>query len=182
MVFNSDSDPVFKVVAADCTQLDYHPIYMSAGESYEVGMNTAPGIKADSWYEASTLPFFMTSNSAVQAMDAAVNKYYPGLVDKPRRVDRRKSTEAWASGLLLADAVKAGGLTSTGTPTSAEIVQGLGTLKDDTLEGLSPGVTFVAGKINPQDCWFIFKVVNGTPSMVNGGTPTCDAAIGTASS
>jgi branched-chain amino acid transport system substrate-binding protein len=136
-------------------------------------MLTTNGVKDNSWYESNDLPFFVTSNAAIQAMDAAVNKYYPGLVNKPILWSGVTSNEVWASGLLLMDAVKAGGLGSGDTPSAAEIVKGLESLKGDTLQGLAPPLTFVAGQPNPVHCWFTFRVQNGVPSMVNGGNVTC---------
>ncbi len=172
-ILNGDVDTVFKRVAADCSQQGYHPTYVSSGESYDVTMNSATGLKDDTWYESNDLPFF-ADNTAIKAMDAAVNKYYPGLVDKPNVWTGGGSDEIWASGVLLQDAVKSGGLRSTDTPTAGEIIQGLDSLKADTLEGLAPPLTFVAGQPHPIHCWFTFRVQNGTPSVVDGSNVTCE--------
>jgi branched-chain amino acid transport system substrate-binding protein len=169
---NGDADFVFKKIAADCTRQGYNPHWISSGEAYDVTMASAPGLKENSWYEGNDLPFFVNT-PAVNAMNAAVNKYYPGLVNAPNIWTGGASTEVWASGILLEDAVKAGGLGPTGTPTAAEIIKGLQSLKGDTLQGLSPPLTFTAGQPHPIDCWFTFRVQNGTPSMTNSGKPTC---------
>lgn len=172
-ILNGDVDPVFKRAAANCSQQGYHPIYISSGESYDVSMNTATGLAQNTWYESNDLPFWV-KNPATEAMNAAVNKYYPGLVDKPTSWSGGTSVETWAAGVLLDDAVKAGGLQPGGTPTSAEITRGLSTVKNDTLGGLTPPLTFVSGQPHPVHCWFTFRVQNGTPSMTNGGKVTCE--------
>jgi branched-chain amino acid transport system substrate-binding protein len=172
-LLNGDADIVYERVATDCSRQGYHPTYISSGESFDPSMLTTPGVKDNSWYESNNLPFFDSSNPQIQAMDAAVNKYYPGLVNKPILWSGDTSSEVWASGLLLMDAVKAGGLGPSDTPSAAEIVKGLQSLKGDTLQGLAPPLTFVAGQPNPVHCWFTFRVQNGVPSMVNGGQVTC---------
>lgn len=172
-ILNGDVDSVFKRVAANCNQQGYHPIYVSAGESYDVSMNTATGITDNSWYEGNDLPFF-AANAQVTAMNAAVNKYFPGLVNKPDEWTGGSSVEMWASGLLLEQAVKAGGLGASGTPTAQEIIQGLASINNDTLDGLAPPLTFTSGQPHPIHCWFTFRVQHGTPSMVNGGRTTCE--------
>lgn len=171
-IMNGDADQVFERAASNCSQQGYHPIYVSSGESYEPSMLTATGVKDNAWYQSNNLPQF-AANPAVKAMIAAVNKYDPGLVGKPNLWSGGASTMMWASGLLLEDAVKAGGLAPTGTPSAAEVVSGLAALKGDTLDGLAPPLTFVAGQPHPVHCWFTFRVQNGKPTIEDGGKVSC---------
>lgn len=170
-LMNGDVDPVFERVATDCTRQGYHPIYISSGATFDKTMTTTPGVMSNSWYESDDLPFF-ADTPAVNAMNAAVDKYYPGLRSS-KYWTGGVSVEPWASGILLADAVKAGGIGPSDTPTSAAIVKGLESLKGDNLQGTAPPLTFAAGKPHPVDCWFTFQVKNGTPSMTNNSKVTC---------
>jgi len=102
-----------------------------------------------------------------------VDKYYPGLRSNENSWSQL-AAEAWASGILLDNAVKASHLTPSGTPSPAGIVKGLESLKNDTLGGMAPPLTFKAGKDHSVDCWFIGRVVNGVPKVVNGGAVTCE--------
>ena len=136
-------------------------------------MESDPVLRNNAWYESNDIPWFDTSVPAIQQMTAAVTKYYPGMVNKPFVWSGGSNVYQWASGILLSDAVKAGGLTASGTPSAAEIVTGLNSLKGDTLQGLSPPLTFVAGQPHTVDCWFTFKVENGVPSMANNSQMTC---------
>jgi branched-chain amino acid transport system substrate-binding protein len=122
--------------------------------------------------EFNDLPFFATTSN-VQAMDAALDKYYPGLRTNAN-IFSALAAYSWPSGLLLEDAVKAGGLTPTATPSSAEIVTGLESLKGDTLDGWAPPLTFAAGQPHPVDCWFTGRVQNGVPVLANNGQVTCE--------
>ncbi len=171
-LLNGDVDPVFERVAENCTTQGFHPLYISSGASFSTSMTSTPGIKTNSWYEANDLPFF-ANNPAVNAMNAAVNKYEPGT-SSSQFWSGGASVEPWASGLLLEDAVKAGGIGPSATPTAAAIVNGLQSLKGDTLQGTAPPLTFIAGHPHPVDCWFTFQVKNGVPAMSNGSKPTCE--------
>jgi branched-chain amino acid transport system substrate-binding protein len=111
-------------------------------------------------------------------MNAAINTYYPGL-ENNANVWSGSSPLAWPSGVLLEDAVKAGGLGANDSPSAAEIVKGLESLKGDTLQGMSPPLSFASGKPHPVDCWFTSRVVNGQPQLVNSGKPTCSAGPST---
>jgi branched-chain amino acid transport system substrate-binding protein len=172
-LLNGDVDPVFERVAENCTTQGFHPIYISSGASYSNSMDSTPGIKDNSWYEANDLPFF-ANNPAVNQMNAAVNKYFPGL-ESSEYWSGGASVEPWASGILLEDAVKAGGIGPSTTPTAAAIVEGLESLKGDTLDGTAPPLTFTAGQPHPVDCWFTFQVKNGIPAMTNNSQPTCES-------
>ena len=102
-----------------------------------------------------------------------VDKYYPGLRNNATAWGESDAM-AWVSGLLLEDGIKAGGLTASATPTAAEILSGLNSLKGDSLNGMAPPLTFTAGKPHPLDCWFTTRLKNGVPSLVNGGKVTCE--------
>ncbi len=173
-----DASPPIARVGQDCDRQGYDPIYLTEGEGFYPVLFTAPGIKKNLWSEYNDLPYWVTSNPSVQAMDAAVDKYYPGLRNNVNEWNEG-AAEGWPSGLLLEDAVKAGGLTASDTPSAAEVVKGLESLKGDTLDGWAPPLTYAAGKTHSIDCWFTARVQNGTPSLENGGKVSCSS--GTAS-
>ncbi len=158
-------------VAADCLVQNYHPIYFGGGVGWSLIYVTSKGVNENFWAEVPALPF-NESTPSTEAMNAAVDKYYPGLRSNPNAWSEL-SALSWPSGLLLADAVKAGGLGQGDAPSSAEIVKGLQSLKGDTLQGWSPPLTFTAGQPHPVDCWFTAVVRNGSLSMANGGKYTC---------
>ncbi len=161
-------------VAKDCDTQGYDPTYVIGGGSFGTLWETTPGLKNDTWSYDPNLPYWVNS-PANNAMNAAINKYYPGL-ENNANIWSGSSPIAWTSGLLLADAVKAGGLGPNDTPSAAEIVKGLESLKGDTLQGQSPPLTFAAGKAHPIDCWFTSQVSNGHPQMINNGKLTCSSA------
>jgi branched-chain amino acid transport system substrate-binding protein len=165
--------PVQVTVAENCGQVNFHPIYSGGGESYGPAIGASSAESRN--YQASfpVIPLF-ANTPGVQQMNAALDKYYPGLRANYQTTNFTELVVyAWVGGLLLADAVKAGGLTPTGTPSAAEIVKGLDSLKGDTLGGMAPPLTFTAGQTHGIACYLVGKIVNGVPSMGNNGHAIC---------
>jgi branched-chain amino acid transport system substrate-binding protein len=170
-LFIADIQQPLERVGEDCSRQNYDPIYVSEGTGFGMGQASSPGIEKNLWSEYSNLPFWVNT-PAVQSMNAALDKYYPGLRTN-QALFSETSAESWPAGLLLADAVKSGNLGTSGTPSAAEIVSGLESLHGDTLDGWSPPLTFPAGQPHSIDCWFIGHVSNGVPSLVNNGKAFC---------
>jgi branched-chain amino acid transport system substrate-binding protein len=169
-----DATSIIARVATDCDRQGYDPTYVIGGGSYGSLFETTPGLKKSSWSYYPNLPYWLKT-PAVQAMNTAVDKYYPG-VRQNASIWSGTSPLAWPAGLLLEDAVKAGGLGPSDTPSAAEIIKGLQSLKGDTLDGWSPPLTFAAGKPHPVNCWFTGRVIDGVPQLVNNGQLTCGGA------
>jgi branched-chain amino acid transport system substrate-binding protein len=158
-------------VGTNCSQQGYNPIYVTEGEGFALNLTTAPGIKNNLWSEFNNIPFY-ANIPAVQQMNAAMDKYFPGVRNN-NQIWTEFAVNGWDSGILLEDAVKAGGLGPSDTPTAAEIVKGLESLKGDTLQGTAPPLTFAAGKTHSVSCWFTAHMTNGVPALTNGGKVTC---------
>jgi branched-chain amino acid transport system substrate-binding protein len=169
-IFIGDSPGILARVASDCAQQGYNPIWLEEGEGQSPQLFSG-AISKNLWAEFNDIPFY-ANTPAVQAMNAAVDKYYPGLRTNPLTWNELASY-SWPSGILLEDAVKAGGLTASDTPSAAEIVKGLESLHGDTLQGMAPPLSFPAGQPHPINCWFTSKIVNGVKTVVNNGQVTC---------
>lgn len=172
-VFIGEPAAITVRVASSCSQQGYKPVYVTEGAGFGMNVATAPGLKDTLWVEFPTLPFFANS-PAVQAANAAIDKYYPG-VRTNATLYSQQDFMSWASGMLLEDAVKAGGLSSTVTPTAAEVIKGLESLHGDTVGGLTPPLTFTAGTPHNVNCWFTARVQNGVPSLTNNGNVSCES-------
>jgi branched-chain amino acid transport system substrate-binding protein len=168
-LFIADISAVAAKVAQDCSQQGYHPVYVDIDPQFPA----TPGLKDDLVGPVDDLPFY-ASSPVNTVMNAAINKYYPGLESDINYT--MAGANAWQSGLLLEAAAKAGGLTASATPTSAELITGLTSLKGETLNGTAPGLTYAAGKANPIDCWFTYQLKNGVFSLPNGTKQTCASA------
>ena len=172
-VFIGDSSSVIARIAADCARQNYNPIYVTQGAGFGMIEASAPGLKDHLWNEFQATPFYANSIPAVATANAAIDKYFPGVRENAN-VYNETDFEAWTSGSLVEDALKAGGLTPSGTPTAAQVMQGLNSLKGDTVQGLTVPLTFTAGQPHNINCWYTTRVQNGVPSLVNNGQVSCE--------
>jgi branched-chain amino acid transport system substrate-binding protein len=170
-LFVAEAAPIVTRVATDCGRQGYNPTYVIDGEVFEMSLVSSPAASKSLSGEFPDLPFF-ASTPAVQAFDSAMDKYYPGVREDSSRMNQ-DAFMAWVSGKLLQDAVQAGGLTASASPSAAEVTKGLESLKGDTVGGLTPPLTYPAGQPHPVDCWFTGHIQNGVPTVENGGQPTC---------
>lgn len=172
-VFIGEPATITAKFANSCTQQGYKPLYVTEGAGFGMNVAAANGLKDSLWTEFPTLPFF-ASSPAVQEAKSAMDKKYAGVWENPTLFSQQDFM-SWASGMLLVDAIKAGGLTQGGTATAAEVTKGLDSLHGDTVGGLTPPLTFTAGKPHTVDCWFTARVQNGTPSLVDNGKLSCES-------
>lgn len=151
-------------LGSDCDRQGYDPIYVLQGLTYQDSLAKSK-MGQNLWMPFSGEPYW-DKTPAIEAMNAAVDKYHPGLRQGKGGVWSGVGAEAWTGGLLIRDAVKGSGVGPSGTVTAATITQGLNSIKNDTLDGTSPPLTFTAGQGHKVDCWFTGKVIHGVPSTI----------------
>ncbi len=168
-IFVADAYPEVVKVAADCAKQGYHPIWVADGLDLAPSFATIPG---GLYANVTNVPYF-ANTPANQTMNAAFDKYFPGLRNSSTFSEGTASM--WDSGLLFVDAAKAGGLGANGSaPTSAQLIKGLQSLHGDTLDGTAPPLTFTAGQPHPVDCWFEALMKNGKSSLPIGTQTVCE--------
>jgi branched-chain amino acid transport system substrate-binding protein len=163
-------------IAQDCGAQGYHPVIELNGTAYTAQLAATPDLKDSLWASFPVLPYFVDS-PAVKAMDTAVDQYYPVLRSDPMKWSEY-ALQAWTAGLLIQDAVMGAGLGASNAVTPGAITTGLNSIKDDTLEGLAPPLTFTADKPHSVGCWYTARLQNGTPTLVDGGKLTCTNGSG----
>jgi branched-chain amino acid transport system substrate-binding protein len=121
----------------------------------------------------SNFPFTDSSVPATKEYQQAKAKYAAGLGGAEGEV----AAGAWAAGKLFQAAVAAA---PKGAVTPDVIKQGLYSLKNETLGGLTPPLTFTKGKPNLVNCYFDIEVKDGAVTAPQGLKTTCapDAVIG----
>ena len=75
---------------------------------------------------------------------------------------------AYVGSILFQTAATAGIPAGDTSPSAQGILTGLYTLKNNTLGGLAPPLTFVAGKPNTVTCVFLYGVQNGKYAATHG--------------
>ena len=82
------------------------------------------------------IPWFVNSTPATKTMYSAWKKYQPGILTNSNF--NELAVEGWASGLLLGAALKGADVSSSQPVSAADVLDGLYTIHDNTLGGISP--------------------------------------------
>jgi branched-chain amino acid transport system substrate-binding protein len=166
----ADASTILLRVAASCAQQGYTPHEISSGETLQQNFAGAPGMEgliAQDGY----MPFFETSFPGVATMTQAFQQYDPSLLKLPEYGDL--STQQWATGLLIAEAAKAGGVGAGSPLTGPAMLNAMYTLHSTNLGGMTPTLTFTPGAAHVNKCWFWVGIQNGKYTMPYGTTPVC---------
>ncbi|WP_040690264.1 ABC transporter substrate-binding protein [Nocardia vinacea] len=136
------------------------------------GPVAVPAWKTDAAYDGSPVidgvaPFFDTSVPGQKAYRDALGKYAPSLVESSST-----GTFVWAAAQLIATVVPT--ISTEITPESLQ--NALYSVKDETLGGLVPPVTFTKGQTSTVNCYFVWKVSGGNYTAPNGTSSTCAPA------
>ena len=81
------------------------------------------------------------------------------------------ASDAWVSGLMFQEAVKLSG--ATGVPTSQDILAGLAKFNDQTLGGMTGGLTFNDPTNKSEGCYYPIVIKNQHFTLPDGAKPTC---------
>jgi branched-chain amino acid transport system substrate-binding protein len=160
--FAGDSDSLNRMVG-DCVAQGYNPIYDIDSLAVTSDLINDPhldGLLAGQ----SDFPWVDSFTPAQTTYQQAMKTYDPGLQGSA-------STAAeWTAGMLAVAADK----DITSTPTSAEIFQGLWSIKDDNLGGLAPPLTFTQNApATPSYCFFLMTIQNQQFVDLNNGNSQC---------
>ncbi|WP_019878127.1 ABC transporter substrate-binding protein [Sporichthya polymorpha] len=139
-------------VARSCAALNYFPQFVTGGPVVSNEQAKDPGIRRNTMSTASAnAPWFRTDTPGQREYAEALKRYAPGFeVDGP-------SMLAWAAGKLFQAAVERLGDAARNAPvTSADIFTGLGKIRNETLDGLSPPITFTPGQKAAPDIPCVF--------------------------
>jgi branched-chain amino acid transport system substrate-binding protein len=161
-----DAAGIVARVGNACVQQGVTAHIVEASSAIEPSLLNAPGANG-MLSVAVDFPFIDTTSPAAQAFETAINKYAPAgtLTQWGPGL-----TQPWVSMELFKAAVLAGG---SGPVTSESIKNGLYSLKDDTLGGLAPPLTFTVGQVNLQDCYFVLGISNGKFTAPQGLKTSC---------
>jgi len=92
-----------------------------------------------------------------KAMQAAISKYSPSVLTSASY--GATATIGWAAGTVFATVAKTAGLTPSSS--QAQIVAALDTVKNETFGGITPPLTFTAGKPAQVACSFVAGISDG---------------------
>ena len=157
-------------VAQNCAEQGYTPHLVTSSGAYSRDFAATKGSNGMISAE-STAPFFDTKVPAIRTMTDAFNTYEPAVIKSPEYNDQ--AVLEWASGVLIADAVKAGKVGTTNPITAAALINGVHALGSTNLGGLTPTLTFTPGQPQMNKCFFYAAIKKGKFTTPYGLTPTC---------
>lgn len=143
-------------VARSCAALGYYPQFISGGGVISPAQSKDPGIRRNTLSVASAnAPWMLTDTPGQKEYAGALAQYAPGMESDGN------SMMAWSSAKLFAAAIANLGASARDEPiTSAQVLTGLGKIKNDTLDGLAPPISFSpAEKAAPQVRCIYFELL-----------------------
>jgi branched-chain amino acid transport system substrate-binding protein len=129
-------------VARSCALIDYHPEFAAVGGLLGPAQAQDPAIRSDTLATASVnAPWMLDDTVGQRAYHQALGMWAPGVGTDAN------SMSAWASGKLLEAVIARLGPTARDHLISTDaILGGLATVRNETLDGLAPALTFIAGR------------------------------------
>jgi branched-chain amino acid transport system substrate-binding protein len=146
-----------------CTSVGFKPHFLA--QSLGLTRTVPDDPLADGVYGSIVAyPWMLTSNPAVAAFSNVLLRFAPGL--KPDS----GAMQGWVSAQIFQYAATR----TTGPVTSASILEGLWTVKQNTFGGLTQALTYTEGKTAPHEfCWWLIQIQHKAYTSPDGGRRTC---------
>jgi branched-chain amino acid transport system substrate-binding protein len=158
-------------VARSCAAIGYFPQFASGGGVISPPQAKEPGIRRNTLTTSSgTAPWFLTDTPGQKEYAAALQRYSPGMEPDGN------SMQAWASMKLVEAAVRNLGVEARAKPLlAADLITGLGKVKNETLDGLAPTFSFSPGQqAAPKLHCVYFELLSDKGwTAPNGSKPVC---------
>ena len=120
-------------------------MYIQSGTAWAPVMGTDPGLKDNTWLSFSQYPYFVTSQPGIKALDARDRQILPRR-SVQSECSLRRTGERLGFGDAAEGCAPSWGLQAGTAPTTAVLLKGLYTMKNQTLGGLVPPLTFKKGQ------------------------------------
>jgi branched-chain amino acid transport system substrate-binding protein len=151
-------------LARDCKAQGYTPRFVIASIVTTEAVLSDPNLDG-TLIQTAVFPAPAADTPATKAFHAAFERFAPALAPKLSGT----SAQAWAAGQLAIVASKF----LSDNPTSAEFIQGLRSIKNNTLGGLTTALTFTEKGASHGKCSFVAAIENGHYSAPRGSKLIC---------
>ena len=158
-----DSNSVARL-AASCARQDFRPIY-SVPQAIQSARQAVDPNLGGMLVHTSVFPYFQTGTPATDEYQRAMTTFGGNLTNGVG------TAVGWTSGKLL----EVAGARLPEPPSSVALLQGLWSIRDDTLGGLTHPLTFVeGGTARRRACWFTLLTRNGAWVSPDGYRLHCE--------
>jgi branched-chain amino acid transport system substrate-binding protein len=150
-------------LARSCRAVNYTPQYAMVASSNGPQVQSDPNLDG-AVIGSVTIPWFFTANPAVVEYQTTLKRFGPGVPVNPA------SLIGWVSAKLFELATR----NLPDPPTSQAILDGLWSIKNDDLGGLTGPLTFTKGQNAPkQFCYWLVQIKGGQYVTPNGAERAC---------
>lgn len=150
--------------ARDCVQQGFQPQFHVLDGTLTDSLRTDPKLDGLTSMQPQ-FPWVADDTPGAQRYRQALQRYAPDTLESS------SGALAWVGAMMLH---KAGADLPAVKPTSADILNGLWSLKDETFDGLTVPVTFGQGRPSPDpNCMFLLKAQGGKFVAPMGSKPVC---------
>jgi branched-chain amino acid transport system substrate-binding protein len=167
-MFVADNSPIVLRFVAACAQQNYVPQQVSSTQTATGAWLTDPNVKG-ALLTSLNANGYDTSTPAIATFQSALKQYAPGAINGSSFSG--EEINPWSGGKLFEAAAAAAHLKPSSS--AADVKKGLYALKNETLDGLAPPLTFTPGKPAFVPCWFSEQVTNGKFASLDANKPTC---------
>ena len=168
-VFIAHNSSVGVRVGADCRKAGYEPRYINQLSAIASDTITSPDFAAGITMSTSNAVYSDENLPGAKEFIDAAEAYQSGITDDP--AFNQNAFFAWGGGKLFEAAAKAVDLAPTSTP--ADVYKGLYMLKDETLGGTAPPLTFTDGKPAFPTCYFAAEAKDGEVAPLYDNNAVC---------
>ena len=152
-------------VVRDCSRQNYNPTYISTNFSYTLQqIKNTPAFEGNIGPTPSISPY--ESFAVTKDRDAAIKKYAPQYSKGGKLYTTTgllPLSDSWEAAEAFKLAVERSGVAANATVTNTDIIKGLATFNQETLNGSNPPLSYGDGtKANAQvKCFYLYKIKNG---------------------
>lgn len=154
-------------ITGGCAKAGYDPVDVNQATVVSSQTLTAPQLNGT----LLTGPDVTQTDTSVpgnKEMEDAIKKFQPDMIDDPQYTPNVQW--AWLSGKMFEKVAELANLGPTST--SADVKKGIYMIKDETLGGVAPPLTYTEGQPTFLDCWFNMTIEDGKMVM-DGLDPQC---------
>jgi branched-chain amino acid transport system substrate-binding protein len=155
--------------ATQCSQQGYTPRELNVSATTGLVWQNQPSMEGTITVQSNPV-LADTSIPALQSFHQALSRYAPGVASSQQY--NEVDSSVWAGAQAFKLAAQRANLTPASTP--ADVLKGLYTFKDETVDGLTPPLTYVKGKPSFVTCWFPQEIKSGKfAPLTKGAQPAC---------
>lgn len=159
---------VVQSVNEDCAQQDYKPLSIVQSSTTSNVLQKVGALQGAAVASTNANPYD-AGTPAIKEFQEAIEAYEPGMLESDEFA--YDAFYPWTGGKLFEAAAKAAKLTADATPD--DVRKGLYALKDETLGGIAPPLSYTKGKPYFTPCWFEMTIADGVLESRNNNKPNC---------